>query len=112
MFPLLRQMRERKPAFPSGVHAPNGKARGPSHYLDAFQETVVAVELSGLFGFFDLHGRISLAENWKQECVLRAFAKLFARMNDKSRGLLIHMASKMADRAQSFVVECWLQRKY
>ena len=37
--------------------------------------------------------------NPKQERVLRAFAKLFARMDEKSRGLLIHMASKMANRA-------------
>jgi transcriptional regulator with XRE-family HTH domain len=36
--------------------------------------------------------------NSKQERVLRALAKLFARMDDKSRGLLIHMASKMAKR--------------
>jgi transcriptional regulator with XRE-family HTH domain len=39
------------------------------------------------------------AANSKQERVVRAFAKLFARMDEKSRGLLIHMASKMAKRA-------------
>jgi transcriptional regulator with XRE-family HTH domain len=39
------------------------------------------------------------ATNSKQERVLRDFAKLFARMDDKSRGLLLHMASKMANRA-------------
>jgi transcriptional regulator with XRE-family HTH domain len=39
------------------------------------------------------------AANSKQERVLRAFAKLFARMDEKSRGLLIHMASKMENRA-------------
>jgi len=39
------------------------------------------------------------AANSKQERVLRTFAKLFARMDEKSRGLLIHMASKMANRA-------------
>src|SRR5580658_7187551 len=39
------------------------------------------------------------ATNSKQERVVRAFAKLFARMDEKSRGLLIHMASKMANRA-------------
>jgi transcriptional regulator with XRE-family HTH domain len=39
------------------------------------------------------------AANSKQERVLRSFARLFARMDDKSRGLLIHMASKMANRA-------------
>ena len=39
------------------------------------------------------------ATNSKQERVVRAFAKLFARMDKKSRGLLIHMASKMANRA-------------
>jgi transcriptional regulator with XRE-family HTH domain len=39
------------------------------------------------------------ATSSKQERVLRAFAKLFARMDEKSRGLLIHMASKMAKRA-------------
>jgi transcriptional regulator with XRE-family HTH domain len=39
------------------------------------------------------------ATNSKQERVVRAFAKLFARMDERSRGLLIHMASKMANRA-------------
>jgi transcriptional regulator with XRE-family HTH domain len=39
------------------------------------------------------------ATNSKQEHVVRAFAKLFARMDEKSRGLLIHMAAKMANRA-------------
>jgi transcriptional regulator with XRE-family HTH domain len=37
--------------------------------------------------------------NSKEESVLRSFAKLFARMDEKSRGLLFHMASKMANRA-------------
>jgi transcriptional regulator with XRE-family HTH domain len=37
--------------------------------------------------------------NSKEEGVLRSFAKLFARMDEKSRGLLIHMATKMANRA-------------
>jgi transcriptional regulator with XRE-family HTH domain len=37
--------------------------------------------------------------NSKEESVLRSFAKLFARMDAKSRALLIHMASKMANRA-------------
>jgi transcriptional regulator with XRE-family HTH domain len=36
--------------------------------------------------------------NSKRERVLRSFAKLFSRMDEKSRGLLIHMASKMASR--------------
>jgi transcriptional regulator with XRE-family HTH domain len=39
------------------------------------------------------------AGNPKNERVFRAFAKLFARMDDKSRVLLIHVASKMAKRA-------------
>jgi transcriptional regulator with XRE-family HTH domain len=39
------------------------------------------------------------AANSKQERVLGAFAKLFARMDEKRRGLLIHMAAKMANRA-------------
>jgi transcriptional regulator with XRE-family HTH domain len=38
------------------------------------------------------------AANSKQERVLRAFAKLFSRIDDKKRGLLFHMASKMASR--------------
>jgi len=38
------------------------------------------------------------AANSKQERVLRSFGKLLARMDDKDRGLLIHMASKMANR--------------
>jgi transcriptional regulator with XRE-family HTH domain len=37
--------------------------------------------------------------NSKQEREHRAFAKLFSRMDNKSRGLLIHMAAKMANRA-------------
>jgi hypothetical protein len=39
------------------------------------------------------------AADAKQERELRAFAKYLSRMNDKNRGLLIHMASKMASRA-------------
>ena len=35
----------------------------------------------------------------EQERELRAFAKLLSRMNDKDRGILLHMASKMANRA-------------
>jgi signal transduction histidine kinase len=37
--------------------------------------------------------------NAKQERELRAFAKFISRMGDKNRGLLFHMASKMANRA-------------
>jgi transcriptional regulator with XRE-family HTH domain len=37
--------------------------------------------------------------NSKEESVVRSFAKLFAHMDEKSRGLLFHMASKMANRA-------------
>jgi len=39
------------------------------------------------------------AVNSKHDRELWAFAKLFARMDEKSRGLLIHMAAKMANRA-------------
>ena len=41
----------------------------------------------------------SRAPNSKWEREIRAFAKLLARMSDRSRGLLFHMASKMAKRA-------------
>jgi len=41
----------------------------------------------------------NLKVNSKQDSALRSFAKLFSRMDDKSRGLLFHMASKMANRA-------------
>jgi len=41
----------------------------------------------------------SRAANSKQDHVLRAFAKLLARMNDKERGLLFHLAAKMANKA-------------
>jgi transcriptional regulator with XRE-family HTH domain len=41
----------------------------------------------------------SRALNSKQDRELRAFAKCFSRMDDKNRGLLIQMASKMANRA-------------
>ncbi|MGB8439801.1 MAG: helix-turn-helix transcriptional regulator [Candidatus Acidiferrales bacterium] len=37
--------------------------------------------------------------NKKMEALLRPFAKVLARMNDKDRGLLLHMASRMANRA-------------
>jgi len=37
--------------------------------------------------------------NAKQERELWAFAKLLSRMNDRNRGILLHMASKMANRA-------------
>jgi transcriptional regulator with XRE-family HTH domain len=37
--------------------------------------------------------------NSKHERVLRAFAKLFSRMDERSRGLLLHMMSKIANRA-------------
>ena len=41
----------------------------------------------------------SRAVNSKQDRELRALAKLLARMSDRSRGLLLHMMSKMANRA-------------
>src|SRR5580658_1898393 len=34
----------------------------------------------------------------KHDRELRAFAKLLSRLNDKDRGVLLHMASKMANR--------------
>jgi transcriptional regulator with XRE-family HTH domain len=43
--------------------------------------------------------RVSRAANSKQERELWAFAKLLSRMNDKDRGILLHMASKMANSA-------------
>jgi transcriptional regulator with XRE-family HTH domain len=39
------------------------------------------------------------AVNPKDERELRSFAKLFSRMDDKNRGLVFHMASKMAKRS-------------
>jgi transcriptional regulator with XRE-family HTH domain len=42
----------------------------------------------------------SRAVSTKQDREIQAFAKLFSRMDDKSRGLLFHMASKMANRAE------------
>ena len=39
------------------------------------------------------------AVNSQQERELRAFAKHLSRMDDNDRGLLIHVASKMANRA-------------
>ena len=41
----------------------------------------------------------SRAVRSKQDHELRALAKLLSRMNDKDRGILLHMASKMASRA-------------
>jgi transcriptional regulator with XRE-family HTH domain len=41
----------------------------------------------------------SRAVNSKQDRELRALAKLLGRMSDRSRGLLLHMISKMANRA-------------
>jgi transcriptional regulator with XRE-family HTH domain len=37
--------------------------------------------------------------NKKQDAKLRPFAKALSRMNDKDRRLLLHLASKMANRA-------------
>ena len=39
------------------------------------------------------------ARNKKQDAQLRPFTKALARMNDKDQRLLLHMASKMANRA-------------
>jgi transcriptional regulator with XRE-family HTH domain len=41
----------------------------------------------------------SRTANSKQDRVLRGFAKLLARMNDRERGLLFHLAAKMANKA-------------
>jgi transcriptional regulator with XRE-family HTH domain len=41
----------------------------------------------------------SRAVSSKQDRELRALAKLLGRMSDRSRGLLLHMLSKMANRA-------------
>ena len=41
----------------------------------------------------------SRAVRSKQDREVWAFAKLFARMSDERRGLLFHLASKMANRA-------------
>ena len=43
--------------------------------------------------------KIETARNEKQEAKLRPFAKALSRMNDKDQRLLLHMASKMANRA-------------
>jgi transcriptional regulator with XRE-family HTH domain len=39
------------------------------------------------------------AANSKEDRLIRAFAKLLSRMNDDERGLLFHLAAKMANRA-------------
>ncbi len=39
------------------------------------------------------------AFNAKEDRELRVFAELFSRMDDKKRGLLFHVASKMANRS-------------
>ena len=46
----------------------------------------------------------SRAANSKQDRVLRAFAKLLARMNEKERGLLFHLAAKMASEPSKHIV--------
>ena len=38
------------------------------------------------------------AQNAKQDAILRPFTKALSRMNDKEQRLLLHMASKMANR--------------
>jgi transcriptional regulator with XRE-family HTH domain len=43
-----------------------------------------------------LRSRMINSKQEREHCV---FAKLFSRMDEKSQGLLIHMASKMANRA-------------
>jgi hypothetical protein len=52
--------------------------------------------------FFCLHAFDNLsgtASNIRQDSKLRPFAKALSRMNDKDQRLLLHMASKMANRA-------------
>jgi transcriptional regulator with XRE-family HTH domain len=44
----------------------------------------------------------SCTVNTKEDRELWAFAKLLSRMDDKKRGLLLHMASKMANTAEYF----------
>ncbi len=39
------------------------------------------------------------ASNKKQDAKLRPFAEALSRMNEKDQRLLLHMASKMANRA-------------
>lgn len=39
------------------------------------------------------------AQNREQDAKLRPFVKALSRLTDKDRGLLLHMASKMANRA-------------
>jgi transcriptional regulator with XRE-family HTH domain len=46
-----------------------------------------------------LHAAPSRTLNTKQDHDFRAFAKLLSRMDDKNRGLLLNMASKMANRS-------------
>jgi len=41
----------------------------------------------------------SRAVRSKQDIEMRALAKLLSRMNDKDRGILLHLASKMANKA-------------
>jgi transcriptional regulator with XRE-family HTH domain len=54
----------------------------------------------------------SRAANSKQEREVWAFAKYLSRMRDKDRGLLIHMASKMAKRASSSLAASWHRREF
>jgi transcriptional regulator with XRE-family HTH domain len=46
-----------------------------------------------------LQKTLTRALNSKQDRDVRALAKLLARMSDERRGLLFHLASKMANRA-------------
>jgi hypothetical protein len=77
--------------------------------VDTLEKSARALEVP-MFRLFtdDAHVKVpnipaeiirSRAVNSKQERVLRSFAKLFSRMDDKDRGILLHMASKMANRA-------------
>lgn len=45
--------------------------------------------------------KVETARNGERDAKLRPFAKALSRMNDKNRGLLLHMASKMANRAST-----------
>jgi transcriptional regulator with XRE-family HTH domain len=76
--------------------------------VDTLEKMARALEVP-MYRLFTDEGRIEKpkisfskaesARNTKQEAKVRPFAKALSRMNDKDQRLLLHMASKMANRA-------------
>jgi len=115
----LRDLREQKKMSQGEIEKPTGLVRCyisrvenghtvPS--LETLEKMARALEVPTYRLFTDdahvkkpnipLQDIPSQAATTEEDRKIQAFAKLFSRMDDKSLGLLSHMASKMANRAK------------